>query len=119
MRALISGATGFIGSVLVEHLRSRGLQVEAIARTIEADFEGARGSTKGYYSPQLRDAVRRCDIVSHLGALIYPRDAQEVLRDNVWTTHVIGDAAVAESEPIIYVSTSGVYGQPSDKARMP
>lgn len=117
--ALITGATGFIGSTLCEELVSRGIPVRALHR---------RGSNTSFIRSlsvelvegdvtdrdSLRAAMRGCDTVFHLAALF--REAKfphsEYWRVNLEGTRNLLEIA-AETESVRYVgycSTTGVLG---------
>jgi len=125
---LVTGAGGFIGSHLVEHLVKRGARVRAFVRyTSQGDIGLLR-----YAPPELREtieivrgdlrdasavlkAMNGCAYVFHLGALIaipysyvHPR---EVIDTNViGTLNVLEAARLAKPVRIIHTSTSEVYG---------
>ena len=128
MKVLVTGAGGFIGSHLVERLVREGAAVTAFVRynsrqdpgllaLLPADVRDAVETIAG----DLRDvdavamAVRGCDIVFHLGALIvipysylHPR---EVVETNILGTLNILMAARTSNVPrLVHTSTSEVYG---------
>ena len=128
-RALVTGAGGFIGSHLVERLVADGLRVRAFIRyngrddrghladlapEVLANVEVARGDLK---DPEaVRRAVRGCEWVLHLGALIAipysyenPLDVTQV--NVVGTAHVLDACRGSETlERLVLTSTSEVYG---------
>lgn len=92
-RVLVTGSTGEIGSVVAQHLLSRGHHVRGFARRASKDLEDY---VVGDLSDQ--DAVRRAvegmEVVVHLGA--YPNDADfltVLLEPNVRGLYHICDAA--------------------------
>ncbi|MFN2540424.1 MAG: SDR family NAD(P)-dependent oxidoreductase [Mycobacteriales bacterium] len=126
--ALVTGAAGFIGSHLVEHLVGQGWDVRAFVRYSSHDQYGALVHAAPGVLDQvelvpgdLRDAdrVRRAvdgvDAVLHLGAVIAipysyaaPRD---VVETNVLGTLNVLEAARACGTPrVVHTSTSEVYG---------
>ena len=73
--ALVTGGTGFIGSHLVEHLRSAGWEVHMLVRpnTEHADISLAGGGIHPYYgkTSDVINAMERSrpDVVFHLASL--------------------------------------------------
>jgi nucleoside-diphosphate-sugar epimerase len=118
-QALITGATGFIGSTLCEELVSQGITVRALhrrgsntsfLRTLPVEL--AEGDITDRDS--LRAAMHDCDAVFHLAALF--REAKfpssEYWRVNLEGTRNVLDLA-AEIDSVRYVgycSTTGVLG---------
>ena len=126
----MTGAGGFIGSHLVEHLVGRGATVRAFVRynsrndlgwleTLADDasdqIEVFRGDLTN--SEAVADAIKDREVVFHLGALIpipysyrHPREFVE--------TNVVGALNVLEAcrragvERLVHVSSSEVYGTP-------
>lgn len=125
---LITGAGGFIGSHLAEHLIAKKAKVRAFVRYTSAGNVGLlRYLPKEMFERveiirgDLRDpaavlkAMTGCDFVFHLGALIaipysyvHPR---EVVDTNVMgTLNLLEAARLAKPKRIIHTSTSEVYG---------
>ncbi len=128
-RVLVTGASGFIGSHLVEALLIRGAYVRAFVRyTSTGDLgmlwdlpENLRNQVEGFFGdlrdPEaVRQAVTGVDIVFHLGAVIsvpysylHPREVVEV--NVLGTLNVLQAARTLDPMPrIIHVSSSEVYG---------
>ena len=126
--ALVTGAGGFIGSHLVEHLVSQGTSVRAFIRyTSRNDAGNLRFVDPGLRSGvelvagDLRDpdavqgAADGADVIFHLGALIaipysyvHPR---EVVETNVLgTLNVLEAARRSRPQRVVHISTSEVYG---------
>ncbi|MGH7525975.1 MAG: NAD(P)H-binding protein, partial [Gemmatimonadales bacterium] len=87
MRALVTGATGFVGSHLVEALRRRGDEVTALvrsARKAEALAPlGVRLVAGHLHDPAaLSRAVEGQDVIYHVAGLVAARDEAEFLRAN-------------------------------------
>ena len=125
---LVTGAGGFIGSHLTEHLVMLGSKVKAFVRY---NSRGDRGLLEmvpasvhteiDFIMGDLRDAdavmqaIEGTDLVFHLGALIsipysyiHPFD---VVETNVMgTLHVLNAAHSQNVERVIHTSTSEVYG---------
>ncbi len=125
MKALVTGAAGFIGSHLTELLLEEGFQVRAFVRynsrdswgwleKIERDVEIFRGDIRDYDS--VREAVSHVDVIFHLAALIsipYSyRTPQGYIRTNIEGTNNLLDAALRNNglKKFVHISTSEVYG---------
>ncbi|MGB5107879.1 MAG: SDR family NAD(P)-dependent oxidoreductase [Candidatus Zixiibacteriota bacterium] len=127
-RVLVTGAAGFIGSHLVEQLVAKGAHVRAFIRynsrsdrgwidtfpeSLTARLEIVAGDIKD--SDAVRNAVKGCDAVFHLAALIgipysyvHPRNYVET--NIVGTTNVLTAALDHGVKRVVHISTSEVYG---------
>lgn len=125
---LITGAAGFIGSHLTEHLAREGARVRAfirytsrgdlgllhlLPRDLLAGIEIVRGDLRD--ESAVHGAMEGIDTVFHLGALIaipysyiHPR---EVIDTNVMgTLNVLEAARRVKPRRVVHTSTSEVYG---------
>lgn len=119
--ALVTGASGFIGSTLVERLVARGYQVRALVRPTSnlhflqnVPFEKVIGSLQDKKS--LLAAVQGVDVVFHLAGTIFSRDSQGFFRDNAEGTHCLAQAIVESKSSIqrfVYVSSVAASGPSS------
>lgn len=127
-RVLVTGAGGFIGSHLVEALARGGASVRAFVRyNSRADIGFLREALPALkdqleiVSGDLRDeaavrqAVRGCDVVFHLGALIaipysylHPREVAET--NFMGTLNILMACEEIGVKRLIHTSTSEVYG---------
>ena len=125
---LVTGADGFIGSHLVEHLTRLGHRVRAMALYNAFGTRGwlehidrhALGSTQVVLGDvrdahSTREAMRGCDAVVHLAALIgipYSYSAPESYVDtNIkGTLNVLQAARELGASRVVHTSTSEVYG---------
>jgi NAD dependent epimerase/dehydratase len=127
-KILITGASGFIGSHLVEEMVHRGAQVKAF---VHYNSRGDIGLLR-YIDPQLlnevelyfgdlkdpvgvRQAMEGTRAVFHLGALIgipysYVHPYDVVQTNVIGTLNVLTAARQLELERVIHTSTSEVYG---------
>ena len=126
-RVFVTGADGFIGSHLTETLVKRGFDVRAFVLynpfgawgwldTLDADvkasLEVVAGDVRDAHA--LKEAMRGCDTVMHLAALIaipYSYQAPETYLDtNARGTLNVLQAARELSMRVVHTSTSEVYG---------
>lgn len=118
MRALVTGASGFIGSTLIEELNTLGFEVRALMRRTSSSsnleglkFERAEGDLTDAAS--LRDAVREVNYVFHLAGAVTARNRAEFDRLNAIGTKNLAEA-VAEVRPglsrFVYVSSLAAGG---------
>ena len=123
MKALVTGAGGFIGSHLVEHLVSEGWAVRAL---VHYRGDGGRGWLEDSGDAVeivagavedadfVRSAVEGCDTVFNLAAQIsIPQsydNPERFLAVNVGGTMNVLNAACAWGARLVQMSTSEVYG---------
>jgi len=115
MRVLVTGGTGFIGSVVVAQLVAAGHDVRCLVRTTSntqridhVPYEKAVGDVR---NPEaLRQAVRGCDAILHLAGLsAWDEIKSPAMHDVVagGTKNVL-DAAMAEGQPRTVVVSSSI-----------
>jgi dihydroflavonol-4-reductase len=118
-RAMVTGATGFVGANLVRRLLERGFRVRVLARggsdrrLLEGlDLEYARGDVRDLAS--METAFRACDVVFHAAAYVsmFVPDPSEMRRVNVeGTANVLAAARKAGVPRVVITSTvSAVAG---------
>ncbi len=115
-RALVTGATGMLGSYIAERLQEEGWSVRALVRSRDrgAWLEGigselVDGSLENVDS--LIAAARSCDVVFHAAAAIGPGgDWEEYRRGNVEGTRNVVEAASRAAARLVHVSSTAVYG---------
>jgi len=127
-RILVTGADGFIGSHLTEYLLKKGHSVRAftfynsfnswgwldeLPERLLSRLEVHSGDVRD--AQNVAEAVRGCDVVFHLAALIsipYSyRAAESFVETNVMgTLNVLEAARHAKIAKLVHTSTSEVYG---------
>ena len=117
-RVLVTGATGFIGSAVTRLLVGRGQEVVTL---VEPDVDAANLEGLGVKqvvgdvrkADDVRQVVSGCRAVFHVAALyrFWARDPSAFYAINVeGTRNVIGAAAEAGVERLVYTSTVGTLG---------
>jgi nucleoside-diphosphate-sugar epimerase len=127
--ALVTGATGQVGSYIVERLKADGWRSRALVREpAKAEWLAAQGVelTQGDVldAQRFRDAASGCDAIFHAAAVVSARQGWERYRSaNVGGTRNAIDAAAASGARLLHVSSVAVYGgaaryrdQPTDES---
>jgi nucleoside-diphosphate-sugar epimerase len=112
----VTGATGMVGSYIVERLVADGWSVRALVRDTtaaawlgDAGAELARGDLME--AATLRSAVAGCDTVFHCAALISASGSWDRFqRANIDGTRAVIDAAAGASARLVHMSSVAVYG---------
>jgi len=116
VRALVTGATGFVGSHLVEALRRGGHDVAALVRSPgKAAALAALGVEQVRGDLADRDALARAaagrDVVFHVAGLTAALDEAEYVRANRDGTRALVDAAErGGAGRVVYVSSMAAAG---------
>lgn len=117
-RALITGATGFVGGHLVERLAADGWELHALVRST-SDTRLLEERRVQLWTGNLHDGAllrRACDgmdVVFHLAAVTAARNEAEYERANVEGTRVLTEAvATADHRPrrLVYLSSYAACG---------
>jgi nucleoside-diphosphate-sugar epimerase len=112
--ALVTGATGLLGSYIVERLLADGWSVHALVRDIAAagvlpDVEPVQGDVLD--ATRFSKAARGVDAVFHAAAVITPRGGwADFRRINIDGTRNAVDAAARAGARLLHVSSVAVYG---------
>lgn len=122
MKALVTGATGFLGSHIVRELLKDGASVRVLARRggdrrnlANVDVEIADGDLVD--SDSLKRALTGCDTLFHAAAdyRLWAKDPLDMYRSNVeGTTNILAAALAADVEKVVYTSSVGTLGNRGD-----
>ncbi|MFP3910372.1 MAG: NAD-dependent epimerase/dehydratase family protein, partial [Archaeoglobaceae archaeon] len=113
-RILVTGGAGFIGSNLVEELKSRGHEVGASDAFNTDRDEYVRADVRNYRQLEKVFDTHNFDYVYHLAAE-YGRWNGEDFYENLWETNVIGTKHMLRLQEklnfrMIFFSSAEVYG---------
>lgn len=110
--ALVTGASGFVGSRIARRLRAEGWRVRAIvrARDSSVDLAGVEQVVGDFAEPAVaRDAAQGMGVVIH-SAATGVSDRDQAMRVNVGGTHSMIAAALAHrAARYVQISTASVY----------
>ncbi len=120
MKSLVTGSSGLLGKCLVERLEARGDELSLL------DLEPPPPATRHAFhqvdvsdASALRAAARDCEVIYHLAAAqrMKPQFSSwteaEIFDRNLDAVRAVLDVAAAtEARKVIFVSSSGVYGEP-------
>ncbi len=107
--ALVTGATGFIGSHLVEHLLARGWRVRCLVRRQAALPQGAEAVPGDLGGAGLERAAAGVDVVFHLAGVTKARRAREYYEGNARGAQTLV-AACAAVPRFVHVSSLAAVG---------
>ncbi|HUL03694.1 MAG TPA: NAD(P)-dependent oxidoreductase [Gemmatimonadales bacterium] len=130
MKAFVTGATGFLGTHLVNALRARGDDVACLVRSPAKaaarnwrDVRMVRGDLDD--AAALREGCAGADVVFHIAGRIAARDQAEFMASNRdGTANVLAAAALDPPQRFVFVSSLAVAGptvpgRPVDETREP
>ncbi|MBM4406354.1 MAG: NAD-dependent epimerase/dehydratase family protein [Chloroflexi bacterium] len=123
MKALVTGATGFIGGNLARELLAGGAEVRALTRP-KGDRRAIEGLNVEVAEGDLLDkgslgrAMAGCDTVFHVGAVyaFWPPNHELIYRTNVeGTTNVLAAAKAQGVRQVVHTSSCSTVGIRKDK----
>lgn len=116
MRAVVTGAAGFLGRHIARRFRDSGWEVTGfdLSPFTEPGIQAVQGDLTSAES--IERVMAGQDVVAHVGAIgdVYLAASDPVLaaRVNVVGTANVAEAAAASDTRVIYASTWEVYGEP-------
>jgi dihydroflavonol-4-reductase len=122
MKALVTGASGFVGAAVARELESVGWQVRCLVRAT-SNRRNLQALSAEIVLGDLTDArslVRAlggCEAVFHVAAdyRLWARDPRELYRTNVeGTRNLLEEARRARIERVVYTSSVATLGIPAD-----
>ncbi len=126
MKVLVTGATGFVGSFVVDELLKQGAEVAYIARA-SSNHRWMKDKPVQLYEGSLFDprslqkAVESVDIIVHVAGQISGKNEEDFYRGNVLVTRNLLDAVRTyrpSLERFVHISSQAVCG-PSESADSP
>ncbi len=121
-KALVTGATGFVGNAVARLLIKKGRDVRVLARKSSnhkllqnLDAEVVYGDLRD--SDSLKQALNNCEELYHVAAqyTFYNPNPKDIYDSNVQGTHNILKAALQRNlTRVVYTSTVGAIGIPSN-----
>jgi dihydroflavonol-4-reductase len=124
VRAVVTGATGFVGSHLAERLVAEGVDVTCLVRPTSRlgwlrPLPVRLRETSLFAAEDLRAAIAGVDVVFHVAGRIRAAHAAEFDRDNVAATRALAVAGTSAGTPVgrlVVVSSQAAAG-PSPPGR--
>jgi nucleoside-diphosphate-sugar epimerase len=122
MRALVTGATGFVGGHLVEALRRAGSEVTVLARSASKAESlrelGMRVLMGDLHDPgALASATKGQDVVFHVAGVVAARNEAEFLRANKDGTANLLEASARTGRPRFVLVSSLAAAGPSSRGK--
>lgn len=123
LRALVTGANGFVGSHLVEGLLKRGYQVRCLVRKT-SNLRWLSGLEVEYVHGDIidKDSLKRVfgdvDLVFHSAGLTKAKSREEYFRANAEGTRNLEETCLEENSRLrrlVYISSQAAVGPGSDE----
>ena len=123
-KALLTGATGFVGRYVMDALLNSGFEVRCLVRDLERSESLAQRGVERMLGDLARPEtltrmVKGVDLVVHLGGLMTALGRNEFEQVNgLGTRHLVGACAEQENPPVfILISSIAAAGTSSEKLR--
>jgi nucleoside-diphosphate-sugar epimerase len=121
--ALVTGASGFVGSHLADLLLEKGFEVRALVRKTSSlkwlEGKNIEIHDCGFFDPEgLREAVKGVDYVFHVAGVVRAKTPKEFYRGNVETTKNLLEAILEVNpnlERLLVVSSFAANGPAKDE----
>ena len=121
-KAFVTGASGFIGSTLVDDLLKRGFSVKCAIRK-SSNLQWLEGKNVElceidlFDEQSIVDSISGCNYIFHIAGMLFGNSEQEYLKGNLELTKNIVDASLksdTEIKRFVYVSSIIAAGSSSD-----
>jgi nucleoside-diphosphate-sugar epimerase len=116
MKVFVTGATGFVGTAVVQELLANGHQVLGLARSeesvnklIAAGAEAHRGDLNDFES--LKAGAGNCDAVIHLGFVHDFTRFEEMCKLDGQVIEAIGEALIGTEKPFLITSGTALFSK--------
>jgi nucleoside-diphosphate-sugar epimerase len=111
MKVLVTGATGYIGSRLLQTLQAAGHDVRVLVRNHSDLFEGVEQVVGNLATPgSLENVTQGVEVVFHLGGGMRPSDGDVTVVNVDGTMRLMQDAINHDVRRFIHLSAAAVYG---------
>ncbi|MBM7119184.1 TIGR01777 family oxidoreductase [Archangium primigenium] len=121
MKVAVTGASGFLGPILVQRLLERGHEVHVLARDVKRALSGLPSGVTGSYfdtiTPLSPDALAGAEAVIHLAGETVNQRWTESARRRIQESRVVGTRMLVEAmkaagtvRRFVSASASGYYG---------
>lgn len=115
MKITITGATGFIASNLIKHLKIKKYEIIGLTRKDSYLNDGIKYLKTDYHNISNLIENTKSDILIHLAATLFARTKKEFINENVKTTKNIVEACIKNGvRKIIYISSLAAGGPSKD-----
>jgi nucleoside-diphosphate-sugar epimerase len=109
-RVAITGATGYLGSVIANSLSRHGNIVVALTRSRPADFTAAQWHRFNLSEPISENALQDIDVLIHAAWVLGGKDQNDLWQQNVVGSRRLIESAVAKGIPkIVFISSMSAF----------